>query len=153
VLFAKRFATADGVAKLVPVEPSAPAETPDEQYPFVLITGRMLEHWHTGVMTRRSHVLDELEPAAFVCINGRELSALGASIGDPLQVTSRRGALTACARLDDSLPDGTVFMPFCYAEAAANLLTNPALDPQSKIPEYKFAAVKVTRDLSVPAEG
>jgi formate dehydrogenase major subunit len=153
VLFTERFATADGIAKLVPVEPSAPAEAPDEQYPFVLITGRMLEHWHTGVMTRRSHVLDELEPAAFVCINGRELSALGASIGDPLQVTSRRGALTACARLDDSLPDGTVFMPFCYAEAAANLLTNPALDPQSKIPEYKFAAVKVTRDLSVPAEG
>jgi formate dehydrogenase major subunit len=146
ILFAERFATADGYAKLVPVEPSAPAEAPDERYPFVLITGRMLEHWHTGVMSRRSHVLNELEPAAFVCINGRDLNALGASIGEPLQITSRRGAITASARLDDSLPNGAVFMPFCFAEAAANLLTNPALDPSSKIPEYKFTAVRATRE-------
>jgi formate dehydrogenase major subunit len=150
VLFSKRFATADGLAKLIPVEPIAPAEIPDEQYPFVLITGRMLEHWHTGVMTRRSHVLDDLEPEAFVCINGRDLTALGASIGDSLKVTSRRGTVAASARLDDRLPDGTVFMPFCYAEAAANLLTNAALDPESKIPEYKYAAVKVARIAAAP---
>ena len=144
VLFTERFATADGLAKLVAVDPGLPAETPDHEYPFVLITGRVLEHWHTGVMTRRSYLLDELEPEAFVCLNGNDLSALGARIGQPLRVTSRRGGITASARLDNSLPDGTVFMPFCYAEAAANILTNPALDPDSKIPEYKFAAVRVT---------
>jgi formate dehydrogenase major subunit len=145
VLFAERFATPDGRAKLVPVEPVAPAEDIDESYPYVLITGRMLEHWHTGVMTRRSHLLNELEPQAFVCVNGRDLTALGASIGDALRVSSRRGTITARARLDDSLPKGAVFMPFCYAEAAANLLTNDALDPESKIPEYKFCAVRVDR--------
>jgi formate dehydrogenase major subunit len=103
----------------------------------------MLEHWHTGVMTRRSHILDELEPEAFLCINVQELTALGAKIGDELRVASRRGAVSARARLDDSLPDGTIFMPFCYVEAAANILTNPALDPESKTPEYKYAAVRI----------
>lgn len=145
VLFAERFATTDDLAKLVPVEPIAPAEAPDEEYPFVLITGRMLEHWHTGVMSRRRPVPDKLEPVAFVCVNGRDLTALGASIGDALQVTSRRGTIRARARLDDGLADGMIFMPFCYAEAASNLLTNPALDPESRIPEYKFAAVQVAR--------
>lgn len=145
VLFAERFATADERARLVPVEPVAPAEQVDETYPYILLTGRMLEHWHTGVMTRRSHVLDELEPDAFVCISGQDLTALGASIGDTLHVTSRRGTIISKARLDDSLPRGTIFMPFCYAEAAANILTNPALDPESKIPEYKYAAVHVAR--------
>ena len=116
-----------------PVEPIGPAETTDESYPYILITGRMLEHWHTGVMTRRSQVLDELEPEAFLCINGLDLTALGASIGDELRIASRRGAITAKARLDDGLPDGTIFMPFCYAEAAANMLTNSALDPNAEI--------------------
>ena len=132
VLFGERCDTHDGLAKLVPVEPIGPAEATDESYPYILITGRMLEHWHTGVMTRRSHVLDELEPEAFVCINGQDLTALGANIGDELCVTSRRGTITAMARLDDGLPAGTIFMPFCYAEAAANILTNSALDPESK---------------------
>lgn len=147
VLFAKRFATEDGLAKLVPLEPAASAETPDADYPFVLITGRMLEHWHTGVMTRRSNVLNELEPAAFVCINGKDLTALRARVGQRLRVTSRRGSIIANARLDNGLRDGTIFMPFCYAEAAANTLTNPALDPESKIPEFKFAAVAVEHAL------
>ena len=145
VLFGKRCDTRDGLAKLVPVEPIGPAEATDESYPYILITGRMLEHWHTGVMTRRSHVLDELEPEAFLCINGQELTALGANIGDEMRVASRRGTITAKARLDDSLPAGTIFMPFCYAEAAANILTNSALDPESKIPEYKYAAVRIER--------
>lgn len=129
----------------MPVEPIGPAEATDESYPYILITGRMLEHWHTGVMTRRSHVLDELEPDAFLCISGDDLTALGANIGDELQVASRRGTIRAKARLDDSLPAGTIFMPFCYAEAAANILTNSALDPESKIPEYKYAAVRIER--------
>ena len=145
VLFAERFATADGLAKLVSVEPVAPAEQVDETYPYVLVTGRMLEHWHTGVLSRRSRILEELEPEAFVCINGEDLTALGATVNDALRVSSRRGTITARARLDGSLPRGTVFMPFCYAEAAANILTNPALDPESKIPEYKYAAVRIAR--------
>jgi formate dehydrogenase major subunit len=145
VLFAERFATADGLAKLVPVGRARPAEIPDGEYPFVLITGRMLEHWHTGVMTRRSRILDRLEPEPFVCVKGLNLTALGATIGDELRIASRRGTIVARARLDDSLPEKTVFMPFCYAEAAANLLTNPVLDPESKIPEYKYAAVQVER--------
>jgi len=145
ILFGERFATPGGLAKLVPVEPAAPAEGIDETYPYVLITGRMLEHWHTGVMTRRSDVLDQLEPEAFVCVSGQDLTALGAAIGDPLRVGSRRGAVIARARLDQSLPPGTIFMPFCYAEAPANVLTNPALDPESRIPEYKYAAVQVQR--------
>jgi formate dehydrogenase major subunit len=152
VLFGERFATTDGRARLVPVEPVAPAEQIDETYPYVLVTGRMLEHWHTGVMTRRSHVLDELEPDAFVCVSGQDLTALGAAIGDALRVTSRRGTIISKARLDDSLPRGTVFMPFCFAEAAANRLTNPALDPESKIPEYKYAAVKVEVFSPAPSE-
>lgn len=145
VLFGERCDTQDGLAKLVSVEPIGPAEPTDERYPYILITGRMLEHWHTGVMTRRSRVLDELEPDAFLCINGKDLTALGANIGDELRVASRRGTIAAKARLDDSLPAGTIFMPFCYAEAAANILTNPALDPESKIPEYKYAAVRIER--------
>jgi formate dehydrogenase major subunit len=145
VLFGERCDTQDGLAKLVPVEPIGPAEVTDESYPYILITGRMLEHWHTGVMTRRSHVLDELEPDAFLCINGGDLTALGANVGEELRVASRRGTITAKARLDDSLPAGTIFMPFCYAEAAANILTKSALDPESKIPEYKFAAVRIER--------
>lgn len=143
VLFTASCDTPDGLAKLVPVEPIGPAEATDESYPYILITGRMLEHWHTGVMTRRSRVLDELEPEAFMCINAQDLTALGASIGDELRIASRRGVITAKARLDDSLPTGTIFMPFCYTEAAANILTNPVLDPESKIPEYKYAAVRI----------
>ena len=134
VLFGERCDTQDGLAKLVPVEPIGPAEATDESYPYILITGRMLEHWHTGVMTRRSHVLDELEPEAFLCINGEDLTVLGANIGEELRVASRRGTITAKARVDNSLPAGTIFMPFCYAEAAANILTNSALDPELKIP-------------------
>ena len=133
VLFSERCDTHDGLAKLVPVELIGPAKSTDASYPYVLITGRMLEHWHTGVMTRRSRVLDELEPDAFVCINGEDLTLLGATIGDEVCVTSRRGTVTAKAQLDDGLPMGTIFMPFCYAEAAANILTNAALDPESKV--------------------
>jgi formate dehydrogenase major subunit len=145
VLFGERFAINDGRARLVPVRPAAPAETPDVAYPMVLITGRILEYWHTGALSRRSEVLEALEPEPFLCLSGADLAALGAAAGDRLRVASRRGAILARARFDPGLSAGTVFMPFCYAEAAANLLTNDALDPESKIPEYKFCAVSVDR--------
>jgi formate dehydrogenase major subunit len=110
----------------------------------VLITGRQLEHWHTGSMTRRATVLDAAEPEATVAMNGRELARIGGAPGGLVHIASRRGAIALRARRDDGMPDGAVFVPFAYAEAAANLLTNSALDPQGKIPELKYCAVRVT---------
>jgi formate dehydrogenase major subunit len=143
ILFTNGFGTPDGHAKLVPVAPVSPSEPPDSGYPYVFITGRMLEHWHTGVLSRRSRVLDAIEPEPVVYLSGEAMTEIGASIGQSVRVTSRRGSVTAKARLDTGLQKGTVFMPFCFVEAAANLLTNAALDPQSKTPEYKYCAVCV----------
>ena len=143
VLFGERFPTASGRAKLVPVEQLSPAEQPDTDYPWVFITGRMLEHWHTGVLSRRSAVLDELQPDPVVFVGPALAKAQGLAVDTPVRVASRRGGVTARLRIDPGLQDGTVFMPFCFHEAAANLLTNAALDPQSKIPEYKYCAVNV----------
>lgn len=106
---------------------------------------RQLEHWHTGSMTRRSVVLDALEPDAVASLSPGELIRLGVSPGDPLTITTRRGTITLAARVDPKIPDGMVFVPFAYAEAAANLLTNPALDPYGKIPEFKYAACRLSR--------
>jgi formate dehydrogenase major subunit len=143
-VFIDHFPTADGHAHLVPTTLIAANETPDADYPLVLITGRQLEHWHTGSMTRRSQVLDALEPIATASVNGRELERLGVPAGALVSLRSRRGTLTVCLRRDDGTPDGTVYMPFAYREAAANLLTNAALDPFGKIPEFKFCAVCMT---------
>lgn len=142
VLFGDRFPTADGLAKLVPVEPGTPDELPDEDYPLVFITGRVLEHWHTGAMTRRSAVLDAADPEPGLYVAEADMRRLGLTIGEIVRVTSRRGEIVAACRVDPGLPEGSVFMPFCFAEAAANLITNAALDPQSKIPEYKYCAVR-----------
>ncbi|MBL8486950.1 MAG: formate dehydrogenase subunit alpha, partial [Rhodocyclaceae bacterium] len=131
-----------GRGRFVPVAPRLADELPDEDYPFVLITGRQLEHWHTGTMTRRSEVLDTLEPEAWCGLNPEDLAALGAG---PVRLETRRGRIELAARADPGVPRQAVFLPFCYAEAAANLLTNPALDPDGKIPEFKFCAVRVTR--------
>ena len=143
IVFTERFDTADGRLHLVSAPLLPAAEQPDAEHPFVLITGRQLEHWHTGSMTRRSQVLDAVEPEATASLNGVDLAALGLQPGDVLTVASRRGSVVLQARRDDGTPPGTVFMPFAYAEAAANRLTNPALDPAAKIPGFKFCAVKV----------
>ena len=111
---------------------------PDVEYPMILITGRQLEHWHTGAMTRRASVLDAIEPEAVASMNTADLKALGVAPGDLITVASRRGRISLVARADDGTPKGAVFIPFCYHEAAANLLTNAALDPFGKIPEFKF---------------
>jgi formate dehydrogenase major subunit len=107
-----------------------------------LITGRQLEHWHTGSMTRRAASLNAIEPAATVSLNAKTLQAIGASPGQMLRITSRRGAIELTARLDDGVADHHIFIAFAYAEAAANVLTNSALDPVGKIPEFKYCAVK-----------
>jgi formate dehydrogenase major subunit len=143
VVFVERFPTASGRARLVPAGLRFAAETPDADWPMVLITGRQLEHWHTGAMTRRASVLDAVEPEATASMNGAELARLGVEPGARLRIASRRGEIELAARRDDGLPEGTVFVPFAYAEAAANRLTNPALDPDGKIPELKYCAVRV----------
>ncbi|HEU5209256.1 MAG TPA: formate dehydrogenase subunit alpha [Longimicrobiales bacterium] len=145
VIFTDAFPTQDGRATFAPAEFTQGDEPPDEEYPTVLITGRLLEHWHTGAMTRRAGVLDAIEPVAHVSMNPADMERLGVRPGDQVSVASRRGELTAQARRDDGVPAGAVFIPFCYVEAAANLLTNPALDPFGKIPEFKFCGVRVQK--------
>lgn len=143
MLFAERFPTDDGLARLVPVMPIPPAEQPDAPYPMIFITGRILEHWHTGAMSRRSLVLNRLQPEAMIYLSGADMRRRDVKPDSQVRLTSRRGTIAAAAGLDPGLPEGVVFMPFCYSEAAANLLTNAVLDPQSKIPEYKYCAVRL----------
>jgi formate dehydrogenase major subunit len=143
VVFTDEFPTPSGRAKLVPAKIIPAAEQPDREYPFVLITGRQLEHWHTGSMTRRTEVLDSIEPAPVASMNPLDLAALGVEPGGMIAVGSRRGDIALAARADDGTPRGAVFIPFCFYEAAANLLTNPVLDPFGKIPEFKYCAVRV----------
>ncbi len=149
IVFHDHFPTPDGRVKLVPAGLVPADERPDADYPLVLITGRQLEHWHTGAMTRRATVLDALEPAATASVNGAELQRLGLAPGERVRVASRRGEVELVLRRDDGTPDGTVYIPFAYREAAANLLTNAALDPFGKIPEFKYCAVRVEKALAV----
>ena len=144
VVFTEDFPTADGKGRFVPAAIIPAAERPDRDYPFVLITGRQLEHWHTGSMTRRARVLDTIEPSPVASINPDDLAQLGVDPGNAITVASRRGSITLSARADQGTPRGAVFIPFCYYEAAANLLTNPVLDPFGKIPEFKYCAVRVS---------
>jgi formate dehydrogenase major subunit len=120
-----------------------PKELPDEEYPFVLTTGRMLEHWHTGSMTRRCEVLNDLEPTGFVELNPEDAKAMAVSEGDTLTVSSRRGKIEVPARITDKVAEGCVFLTFHFKENPANALTIAALDPVAKIPELKACAVKV----------
>ena len=144
ILFGDGFPTASGRGRFVPC-PYLPAdELPDAEYPFILNTGRVLEHWHTGSMTRRSKALDAIQPEAFVAVHPDDLQKVGAREGQRLRVTSRRGAIELTARSDTGLQPGSIFIPFHFREAAANTLTNDALDPDGKIPEYKVCAVKIT---------
>src|SRR5262249_4494795 len=130
-------------AKIVPADLLPPDELPDAEYPLVLTTGRLLEHWHTGSMTRRAANLDTLEPEAIAGLNPREMERLSVPPGGLIRVSTRRGEVVLKARADRDVAEGMVFIPFCFAEAAANLLTNPQLDPMGKIPEFKFCACKV----------
>jgi formate dehydrogenase major subunit len=133
----------NGLAKLVATKYTAPDEMPDAEYPYILTTGRQLEHWHTGAMTRRASVLDALEPGPVAGLSRGTIAKLGIVPGDIVRVATRRGVVELTARQDEAVPDGVVFIPFAYVEAAANLLTNPKLDPFGKIPEFKFCAAKV----------
>ncbi|MBS1176181.1 MAG: NAD-dependent formate dehydrogenase iron-sulfur protein / NAD-dependent formate dehydrogenase [Proteobacteria bacterium] len=143
VVFVEDFPREGGKARFVPADIIPAAERPDAEYPMVLITGRQLEHWHTGSMTRRASVLDALEPDPTVLLHPLDLAALGAQPGDLLTLESRRGQVTLWARADAGTPRGAVFVAFAYYEAAINKLTHAALDPFAKIPEFKYCAVRV----------
>ena len=144
VVFTTHFPTPTGRAKFVPADLIRAAERPNAEYPMVLITGRQLEHWHTGAITRRSGVLDAIEPEPCASLHPLDLEQLKVKPGALVTVQSRRGKISLYARADEGTPRGAVFIPFCYYEAAANLLTNPVLDPFGKIPEFKYCAVRVS---------
>ena len=143
IVFGEGFPTKSGRGRFVPAAIVPPAEEPDADFPMVLTTGRQLEHWHTGAMTRRASVLDEIEPEAVASLAPAELRRLGIGPGARIRVTTRRGAIELKARADSAVAPGMVFIPFCYAEAAANILTNPQLDPFGKIPEFKYCAARI----------
>jgi len=143
VVFTDDFPRESGRARFVPADIIPADERPDDEYPMVLITGRQLEHWHTGSMTRRTAVLDAIEPDPVALVHPLDLAAMGGVPGDVVTIASRRGQVSLYARADDSSPRGAVFVPFCYYEAAINKLTNPVLDPFGKIPEFKYCAVRL----------
>ena len=143
VVFTDSFDTSDGKVNLVPTKPTPPNEVPDLDFPFVLITGRQLEHWHTGSMTRRATVLNALEPAPTFQMCRKDLDKHNLFPGQICKLSSRRGSVIASIRQDEATPEGSIFMGFAYREAAANLLTNSAIDPVAKIPEFKYCAVKI----------
>ncbi len=145
VLFDERFGTDDGKAHLVGAEWLPAKELPTDEYPFILNTGRLLEHWHTGSMTRRSYALDAIQPEAHVYMNPGDAKAMGVTDGDFVRLSTRRGTIETRARLSHRDTPGTCFMPFHFREAAANLLTIDEIDPTGKIPEFKFCAVKIEK--------
>jgi formate dehydrogenase major subunit len=143
IIFTAGFPTASGRARIVPADVQPPDEVPDDKYDMVLSTGRVLEHWHTGAMTRRASMLDEIEPEAVAFLSPQELRRRKLSAGSTIRVETRRGAIEIKLRADSDVPANMIFIPFCYAEAAANILTNPQLDPFGKIPEFKFCAARI----------
>jgi len=150
IAFTDGFPTADGRGKIVPADLLPPDELPDEEFPLVLTTGRLLEHWHTGAMTRRAGVLDAIEPVGIAAMNPRDMQKRKLQQGDKISVETRRGVLEAILRADREVAEGMIFMPFCFAESPANRLTNPKLDPVGKIPEFKYCAARVERVTAAP---
>ncbi|MCA9657608.1 MAG: nitrite reductase, partial [Myxococcales bacterium] len=153
VLFTEAFPSGRG--KMVAAEFAPPAELPDDEYPIILTTGRLLEHWHTGTMTRRSAALGAIEPEPYASVHPETLQSLGIADGEWVSVSSRRGSISLRVRASKAPGIGAVFIPFCWREAAANVLTSDKLDPYGKIPEFKFCAVRIERadpeDAAAPA--
>ena len=152
IVFGDGFPRPQGRARFTPANIVPPAEVPDDEYPLILTTGRQLEHWHTGSMTRRTAVLDAVEPEASASLHPRTLRRLAIVPGEPVRIATRRGAITVMARADRAVAEDMVFVPFAFVEAAANVLTNPQLDPYGKIPEFKFSACRVSKTEAIAAE-
>ena len=146
IIFTENFPTQDGLATFIPSPFINADELPDNEFDYILITGRQLEHWHTGSMTRRASMLNEIEPDPISNMCLLDMQKIGVQEGDLISVESRRGKIDVYVRRDDGLQQGQIFIPFCYVESAANLLTNAALDPDAKIPEFKFCAVKIHKN-------
>ncbi len=142
VIFTEGFPTETGKGLFVPAIYINADEMPDDDYPLIFITGRQLEHWHTGSMTRHASILDAIEPDPVIFVHPDDLKKLDVEPGSLMTVESRRGKISAYARAELGIQKGTLFMAFCYNEASANIITNEALDPSAKIPEFKFCAVK-----------
>ena len=145
IVFGDGFPRADGRARFTPASVIPPDEAPDDEYPMIATTGRQLEHWHTGSMTRRATVLDAVEPEANCSMNPRTLKLMGIEPGEMIRLTTRRGSIEIMVRADRAIAEDMVFIPFAYVEAAANILTNSAIDPYGKIPEFKFSAIRVEK--------
>ena len=143
VVFGDQFPIEGGKGKFVPANVISPDEMPDKEFPMILTTGRQLEHWHTGAMTRKASNLDAIEPEATISLAPKDIKKMNVNSGDFIEVSTRRGTIKIKVREDRSIPEGVIFIPFCYKEAAANLLTNSALDPFGKIPEFKYCAAKI----------
>ena len=145
VIFSNGFDTENKRGKIVPTELTPPDEVPDNKFPMILMTGRLLEHWHTGSMTRRSKVLDSIEPVATAHFNPKQLKKQGINAGDKVEIETRRGKVEVKVRLDRNVPNNVIFFPFAFKEAPANVLTNPKLDPFGKIPEFKYCAANMKK--------
>jgi len=143
IVFGNNFPTLNGKGKFVSANVTDPNEIPDRDYAMILTTGRQLEHWHTGAMTRKASNLDAIEPEASVSLSPIDIKKNNLKPGDKIKVSTRRGSINIRVRQDEAIPQGVLFIPFCYNEAAANLLTNPALDPYGKIPEFKYCAARI----------
>ena len=141
---------ARGKALFTPIEWTGPDESPDDEYPLVLSTGRVLYQYHTGTMTRRSEVLEQSAPSPYVEMNPEDAEELMLEDGEEVRACSRRGAITLPVRITERVERGLVFIPFHYREAAANLLTNDALDPKCKIAEAKVCAVRIEKRTKAP---
>ncbi|MEO0379672.1 MAG: formate dehydrogenase subunit alpha [Pseudomonadota bacterium] len=152
IVFGDGFPRPEGRARFTPAAVIPPDDVPDADYPMILTTGRQLEHWHTGSMTRRSSVLDAVEPEANCSLHPSTLRKLGVSAGGVVRLTTKRGSIEIMAREDRAVAPDMVFLPFAFVEAAANILTNPAVDPYGKIPEFKFSAVRVEAATALAAE-
>ena len=145
IVFSQKFPTQSGLGKIVPTDIISPDELPDKDFPFVLTTGRLLEHWHTGSMTMRAKILNSIEPEPYVHISKNDMKNNNLTQNDTIELQTRRGKITVKVRKDRMIPDGLVFMPFCFEKAPVNLLTNQALDPDGKIPELKYCAAKISK--------
>jgi formate dehydrogenase major subunit len=145
ILHKEKFALPDGLGTFYDIEDKLPAELPDAEYPFELMTGRILFHYHTGTMTRRSPTLNREVPTGYVEISVEDAKQLGIQQGDRVKLRSRRGEAETLARVTSDMPKGVLYMSFHFSEGPANVLTNTALDPISKMPELKYCAVALEK--------
>ena len=143
IIFNDGFPTLNKLAKITPTKLIMPNDELSKEFPLVLSTGRLLEHWHTGTMTRKAIILDKLEPDPIIFMNENDSKFYDLDLNKKVKVITRRGEININVRLDDDLLPGMIFLPFCFKEAAANILTNSTLDPIGKIPELKFSAASV----------